>query len=726
MSQEKKKGIIFLVSAIVLCVILVIVGFLGINNKSFAFPETIKISKVKTHNDSVITFEDSETLAFNIKETTPTTVETHYYTITFKPTYIRSALKGKKIQLKLVQGTDGKTFPTTLKEMTISESDLNKTFTLVDHVKLTTNNTYYQVIITVDGEEINIQEENIGGVLDIQTDRTYDPFNYSYTGTNQTFTAPIDGAYRIQLWGAQGNYYNGDDQSGKNFAGQGAYTAGTIQLKKGETLYLYLGQNQADTQSHCAASFNAGSSTLCDKLGGHYMSAGGGASDVRLVGGAWNDAASLRSRIMVAGGGGGTLWQDQPSFTQWGWGGDAGGLIGYQAIPEHYNKENGQTTYYDTSQGHYYATGGTQTAGGQGGGVVNVKDTNGSAYLDGKFGIGGNGGSKTYVANYTDSPILAPWGPVVAQEGNMGGGGGGGYYGGGGGSSSTDCHSGGGGGSSFISGHTGAVAVDASGNPKAGCTTSTTDNSCSIHYSGKYFTDTVMIDGAGYAWTNVRGGLQQMPDQNGGYKAPGEGSEGSGAAVIAYMPSGNDSQLSESIWEKKQTQTVVIKYHDDEGNELAEDVTLTGIEGETYEGEFKEFEHYTFISNNKDELKGTYNQEYLEVILIYKENEKGKVVFKYEDEDGNELYPPKEIEDYKGEDYETEVPIIDDYILISDNEDDAVGTIIEDYKEVIFVYRKLPNPSTGDQGILPFVIGGILAVSVIGGGVYYLIRKNKK
>ena len=71
----------------------------------------------------------------------------------------------------------------------------------------------------------------------------------------------------------------------------------------------------------------------------------------------------------------------------------------------------------------------------------------------------------------------------------------------------------------------------------------------------------------------------------------------------------------------------MIKYHDDEGNELAEDVTLTGIEGETYEGEFKEFEHYTFISNNKDELKGTYNQEYLEVILIYKENRKRKSSF---------------------------------------------------------------------------------------------------
>jgi hypothetical protein len=32
-----------------------------------------------------------------------------------------------------------------------------------------------------------------------------------------------------------------------------------------------------------------------------YSAIGGGATDVRLVSGAWNDTASLASRIMVAG-----------------------------------------------------------------------------------------------------------------------------------------------------------------------------------------------------------------------------------------------------------------------------------------------------------------------------------------------------------------------------------------------------------------------------------------
>ena len=39
---------------------------------------------------------------------------------------------------------------------------------------------------------------------------------------------------------------------------------------------------------------------------------------------------------------------------------------------------------------------------------------------------------------------------------------------------------------------------------KSGCTTGTTDNECSIHYSNKVFTDTVMIDGNGYSWTNIK------------------------------------------------------------------------------------------------------------------------------------------------------------------------------------------------------------------------------
>lgn len=61
------------------------------------------------------------------------------------------------------------------------------------------------------------------------------------------------------------------------------------------------------------------------------------------------------------------------------------------------------------------------------------------------------------------------------------------------------------GGSSFISGHKGCIAVDETGK--------TTNQS--IHYSGKKFTDTVMIDGAGYKWTTEKEEHVGMPTFDG-------------------------------------------------------------------------------------------------------------------------------------------------------------------------------------------------------------------
>ena len=105
-----------------------------------------------------------------------------------------------------------------------------------------------------------------------------------------------------------------------------------------------------------------------------------------------------------------------------------------------------------------------------------------------------------------------------------------------------NCGASGGGGSSYISGHTGCVAIvsDSSTSTRTGtggasCTTGTSDNLCSVHYSGKVFTDTVMIDGAGYAWTNTKGSLQQMPNPSGGYYASGVGHSGNGYARITYL-----------------------------------------------------------------------------------------------------------------------------------------------------------------------------------------------
>ncbi|EAY13225.1 hypothetical protein TVAG_097950 [Trichomonas vaginalis G3] len=202
----------------------------------------------------------------------------------------------------------------------------------------------------------------------------------------------------------------------------------------------------------------------------HSKISGGGATDIRLVKTAnWFDFDSLKSRIMVAAGAG---------SGERICGGDGGGLNGLstsQLISTDINSQLNATT------------GATQTSGGIFGCDVHFHICG----YSGQFGIGGSGN------NYEDS------GPS----------GGGGYYGGGGmawaGSAS--------GGSSFISGHRLCNAISKystasriyhTGNPK--------------HYSGKYFTDTTMIDGQ-----------HRMPSPNlNSYEI---GHQGNGYAIITYI-----------------------------------------------------------------------------------------------------------------------------------------------------------------------------------------------
>ena len=203
---------------------------------------------------------------------------------------------------------------------------------------------------------------------------------------------------------------------------------------------------------------------------------GGGATDTRLIGGAWDDEKGLRSRIMVAGAGAFSSKNNNMANLFFS---NAGGLIG----------EDGNYGIYDSKPVDYYphvGKGGRQTAGGATPTKLPVAVTNGTAGL---FGKGGTGGQ-----SQNDTPT------------GGGSGGGSGYYGGSGGSGLSNGYFAGGGGSSYISGHTGCVAITSEEDetPKSGCETGTTNNSCSIHYSGKAFTNTVMIDGAGYNWTNVK------------------------------------------------------------------------------------------------------------------------------------------------------------------------------------------------------------------------------
>ena len=224
------------------------------------------------------------------------------------------------------------------------------------------------------------------------------------------------GEFFIECWGSA-SVHNG----------YGAYAAGTITLNESKAFYLYIGvssKNDAilSSDNHL---YNGG---------GAGQKPGGGATDIRLIGGEWYDFQSLKSRILVAAGAGG-LDNDGAA-------GHGGGLIGCDAKGSYNNGK-----------------GGTQTAGGEGA-------------VNGAFGMGGSILRTNSTGHYIDSAS----------------GGGSGYYGGSTGAKSTCC--GGGGGSSFISGHPECDAID-----ETSTVNHIIHTGQSKHYSGVVFTNTTMTAG---------------------------------------------------------------------------------------------------------------------------------------------------------------------------------------------------------------------------------------
>ena len=263
--------------------------------------------------------------------------------------------------------------------------------------------------------------------------------DFSHKKEGQIYIVPEDGYYQIECWGAQGG--NAGNYSG----GKGTYTSGIIYLTKNYELYFYVGEAGKETGSNGSAKdggYNGGgNASNTDQW--RNQGSGGGATDVRLVGGtdvSWDNFDSLKSRIMVAAGGGGAL-----SMTN-GWkstNGSAGGeFIGNDGI-----RSNG---------GSIDPKGGTQTSGGL---AINGNTTNA-----GKFGIGGDGACGSAAGS--------------------------GYYGGGGGAQIANTGSTGASGSSFISGYGKCDAISQD---------STSDNIIHtgqpVHYSHKYFILSTMING---------------------------------------------------------------------------------------------------------------------------------------------------------------------------------------------------------------------------------------
>ena len=230
-------------------------------------------------------------------------------------------------------------------------------------------------------------------------------FNFDYTGSEQTFVAPVSGTYRLETWGSQGGGgVNKNTETGGNDylireGGSGGYSAGYINLNEREKVYLNIGGGgttfvdvQTSYSTIIPAGYNGGGY-------GTYYANGGGATHIAMVNGTLNLLENYKEKILiVAGGGGGTT--AHVAGGGYCLGGSGGGF-----------KANNGIIGSDSYGGHA-GIGGTQQLGykfGQGeNGVIiddGCKSGAGGGYYGGTIGTGATswsecaGGGSGYIGN---------------------------------------------------------------------------------------------------------------------------------------------------------------------------------------------------------------------------------------------------------------------------------------------------------------------------------------
>ena len=262
---------------------------------------------------------------------------------------------------------------------------------------------YYSNKWSISFKELDILPDTIKlnfTLIDVPSNALIKEFDYiapttSYPEPYYTFTAPATGRYKLETWGAQGG------NASSYIGGYGGYSVGTINLKKGNLLYVYIGGKGGNNchapgdkiPTYCSSGYNGGGKGVSSDYYG-YVSGGGGATHISTkIGLLSTFEKNIESILTVSGGGGGATYYSYNGNTAIGYAGSGGGFIG--------------NTGYRNSSIEPNSSGGTQTSGFN-------------------FGLGY---SHTYVSDtYTSQP-----------------GGGGGLYGGKG-----DSTSGGGGGSGYI------------------------------------------------------------------------------------------------------------------------------------------------------------------------------------------------------------------------------------------------------------------------------------
>ena len=249
-----------------------------------------------------------------------------------------------------------------------------------------------------------------GNIYTYNISKTIPVANFAYTGSVQTYTVPLTGTYKLEVWGAQGG------QGTQTTSGKGGYSCGTVSLIKNIVLYVCIGgQGGLPTYSSDYSYGVSGKST--GGIGGYnggghggdgftaYSGGGGGggATHIATSNGLLKELSSNQSSVLIVAGGGGCSWVSGSVA-------DGGGQIGLSASFATYTSVGGsQTSGYQFGQGQNGSSKiGVCNCGAEGNGGAGGGWYGGYAYQTGNgdnTNVGGGGGSGHIGSGVTGSTI---------------------------------------------------------------------------------------------------------------------------------------------------------------------------------------------------------------------------------------------------------------------------------------------------------------------------------
>ena len=202
--------------------------------------------------------------------------------------------------------------------------------------------------------------------LDCDVDNTWD---FDYTGGEQTFTAPITGTYKLEVWGAQGGSGSFNNYSNDK-AGYGGYSLGLISINSSSKIYINVGGagGVVNSINGSAGGYNGGGNGEATCEGFKYPGGGGGGGATHISGtsGILPTLSNKIDNIMIVAGGGGGAGLYNGGYNQGGgYAGSGGGFVGGDATTTNLRPIIGgtQTTGYsfglgETSTACHYAVDG--------------------------------------------------------------------------------------------------------------------------------------------------------------------------------------------------------------------------------------------------------------------------------------------------------------------------------------------------------------------------------